>query len=162
MIGKEPKTDLNPGEKEGLIDQRIFDHERNFHGVKGMILIGDKMLVYRRDNKTERFPLSIDLPGGGREPGESPFETFCRETKEEFGLNITEKDIVYAKQHISSIDQSKEGYFIVVKPATLEADDIVFGDEGLEPSLITVEDYLKLKDAISRHQDRVREYLGSL
>ena len=63
-----------------MIDKNIFSKERNFHGVKGLIFIGNKILVYRRDNNTDSFPLYIDLPGGAKELGESPFETFKRWT----------------------------------------------------------------------------------
>ena len=50
-----------------MITKNIFDNNRNFHGAKGIVFINKKMLVYRRDNKTDSFPLYIDLPGGGRE-----------------------------------------------------------------------------------------------
>ena len=118
------------------------------------------MLVYRRDNKTDSFPLYIDLPGGGRENNESPYETFKREVKEEFGFKITKKDILYAKQYVSAMDASKESYFIVVRLNVTEK-DIVFGDEGLDFFLIETENYLKLNDAIRRQQNRVLDYINS-
>ena len=111
-------------------------------------------------NKTDSFPLYIDLPGGGRENNESPYETFKREVKEEFGFKITKKDILYAKQYVSAMDASKESYFIVVRLNVTEK-DIVFGDEGLDFFLIETENYLKLNDAIRRQQNRVLDYINS-
>ncbi len=143
-----------------MITKNIFDNNRNFHGAKGIVFINKKMLVYRRDNKTDSFPLYIDLPGGGRENNESPYETFKREVKEEFGFKITKKDILYAKQYVSAMDASKESYFIVVRLNVTEK-DIVFGDEGLDFFLIETENYLKLNDAIRRQQNRVLDYINS-
>lgn len=144
-----------------MIDQKIFDKTRDFHGVKGIVFINEKMLVYRRDTKTDYFPLFIDLPGGERENDESPFETFKREVKEEFGLEINEGDIVYAKKYMSVIEDSKESYFIVVKPVNIKESDIIFGDEGLEFFLMEPKEYLNLDDALKRHQAKVTEYIDS-
>jgi len=141
-----------------MIDRNIFN-ERNFHGVKGIIFINDKILVYRRDAKTTSFPLHIDLPGGGKENNESPLDTFKREAMEEFGIKINDADVVYAKKYVSAMDPTKESYFIVTKSLDIKESDIVFGDEGLEFMLMDPEEYLKLNDGIKRHQDKVREYL---
>lgn len=148
-------------EKEkNIIDQKIFNKDRNFHGVKGLVFIGDKILTYRRDTNTKSFPLHIDLPGGGKEEGESPFDTFKRETKEEFGIEINSDNVKYAKQYMSAMDATKESYFIVANSNAKE-NDIIFGDEGLEPMLITPDEYLKLNDAIKRQQDKVVDYLAT-
>ena len=142
-----------------MIDQKIFV-PRNFHGVKGIIFIKDKMLVYRRDTKTTDFPLCIDLPGGGRENNETPFETFKREVKEEFGLKLSGNDVAYAKQYMSAMDITKESYFIVTKPLKVKEREIIFGDEGLEFFLMKPDEYLKLNDAIGRQQLKVKEYIN--
>ena len=34
----------------------------DFNGAKGLVFLGDKILTYRRDNKTSNKPLCIDLP----------------------------------------------------------------------------------------------------
>lgn len=152
----------SPEKEKNLIDQKIFDKTRNFHGVKGLVFVDDKIVVYRRDTNTESYPLHIDLPGGGREEGESPFDTFKRETKEEFGIEINSTDVKYAKQYMSAMDPTKETYFIVVNPMNVKEGDIVFGDEGSDPTLITLSEYLKLNDAIKRQQDKAIDYLNAL
>ena len=142
-----------------MIDQKIFEKYRNFHGVKGLIFCGEKILVYRRDTKTNSFPLYIDLPGGAKEENESSFDSFKREVKEEFGIDIEQKDIVYAKQYMSEMDSNKESHFIVVKPDNISESDIIFGDEGLEYILLKPEEYINLNYAIKRQQYKVSEYL---
>lgn len=129
-----------------------------FSGAKGLVYIGDKIIVYRRDNKTDSFPLCLDLPGGGSEKGESPFETFKREIKEEFGIEITEKDITYSFRKNSQIHIGTKTFFIVVKTKFNEK-DIVFGNEGSEWMLMTVEEFMSRPDAIEKQQNRVREYM---
>jgi 8-oxo-dGTP diphosphatase len=78
------------------------DPNQEFLGTKGLVFIGDQVLVYRRDAKAPRYPLAIDVPGGGREGRESPAETFMREIKEEFGLGIAVDDISYSRRYRAS------------------------------------------------------------
>ena len=145
-----------------MIDQNLFEKNRNFHGVKGMVYLGDKILVYRRDGNTDSFPFHIDLPGGGKEDAESPFDTFKRELKEEFGINISKEDINYSKQYMSIMDPNKESYFVVTRPLNLKISEIVFGNEGLGFLLIPPDEYVNLNDGIKRQQDKVAEYLETL
>jgi len=143
-----------------MIESKIFEKDRNFHGVKGLVFINEKFIVYRRDNNTKNFPFYIDLPGGGKENDESAFETFKRETKEEFGIDINKDDIIYAKQYVSAMDSTKESYFIVVKTKNIKEEEIIFGDEGIEYFLLTPEEYLKLDDSIQRQKEKVITYLN--
>lgn len=145
-----------------MIDQNIFDNNVNFHGVKGLVFIKDKIVVFRRDTKTTNFPLQVDLPGGGRENNESPFETFKREVMEEFGIYLEKDDVISSKKYQSVLDPSKEAYFIITKSLNITEQDIVFGDEGLEYFLMTPQDYVNLNDGVKRQQNKVVEYLNGL
>lgn len=142
-----------------MIDQDIFK-KIDFHGAKGFVFIGEKILVYRRDENTKSSPLMIDLPGGGKEGDENPFETFTREVKEEFGIDIVKENIIYAKPHKSIFDTSKYSYFIIAKLPESYMDKIVFGNEGLEYMLITIDEYMGRNDVIERHRGRLKEYLA--
>ncbi len=140
----------------------IFRYDPAASGTKGLVFIGDKLLIYRRDNNTDLFPLYLDLPGGGSEGEETPFQTLQRELKEEFGLSITASDIVYAKKYQSSLSPDKTAYFVVVQLAAKVKNDIVFGDEGLEYMLMTPKEYLGRTDAWPAIQNRARDYFQSL
>ncbi len=145
-----------------MIDQNTFNSDVNFHGVKGLVFIGDKIVVFRRDTKTTNFPLQVDLPGGGRENNESPFQTFRREVMEEFGISVEKEDVLSSKKYQSVLDPNKEAYFIITKPLDITETDIVFGDEGLEYFLISPQDFVNLKDGVKRQQDKVADYLSSM
>lgn len=58
---------------------------KTFPAVKAIILNGDKFLIIKRtvDNQ-----IIWDLPGGGVDYGESPYETLKREVREEVDLDI--------------------------------------------------------------------------
>lgn len=140
----------------------FFAYDPLASGSKGLIYIGDKIIVYRRDNKTRTYPLQLDLPGGGPEINETPFETFRREVKEEFGLNITPEAIEYAQKYDSTLHIGKFGYFAVAKlPADAES-NIVFGDEGTEWCLMEPTEFVARDDAWPMLQDRTQHYLDSL
>jgi 8-oxo-dGTP diphosphatase len=144
-----------------MIDEKIFK-KIDFNGAKGFIFIGENILVYRRDTNTKNYPLMLDLPGGGKEGDETPFETFTREVKEEFGIQVKRENVVYSKPHQSIIEPWKYSYFIIAKLPQDFENKIVFGDEGVEYLILTVKDYLRREDVIERHQVRLREYLESI
>ncbi|MFA5163083.1 MAG: NUDIX domain-containing protein [Patescibacteria group bacterium] len=137
--------------------------EVDFNGAKGIVFLGDKMLVYRRDDKTSDSPLCLDLPGGGHEVSESPFATFQREVKEEFGLDIEGEEIEFSCTIPSVMTPEKKSFFIVAKVKNSGPEDIVFGNEGVEWFLMTPEEFIAHPDGIKRQQERVGQYLsGSL
>lgn len=140
----------------------FFNYDSKASGSKGLVLIGDKLLLYRRDYKTDVEPGKIDVPGGGPEPGETPFETFQREVKEEFGLEINKYDVVYARKYLSQYFPGRNACFPVVKLEASREKDIVFGDEGLECMLMSLDEYLDVKDAWAIFQARSGDYREKL
>jgi 8-oxo-dGTP diphosphatase len=142
-----------------MIDENTFK-KVDFNGSKGIVFVADKMLVYRRDDKTTNFPLCIDLPGGGREGNETPLETFQREVKEEFGINIKKDDIEFSCSVPSVMQPQKKSFFMVTKKLQLKPEDVIFGDEGVEWMLMTTEEYIHRPDGIERQQKRVEKYLA--
>ena len=131
----------------------------DFNGAKGLVFLEDKILTYRRDYKTDNKAGYIDLPGGGREEDESPFDTFKRETKEEFGIDIEKSEIEFSCAIQSMIEPNKKSYFIVAKTLRFKPEDIIFGNEGTEWILMTPEEFIKRPDGIKRQQKRVGKYL---
>ncbi len=140
----------------------FFKGDDNFAGTKGLVFIGDKILIYRRDAKASKYPLHLDVPGGGTEPGETPFDTFKREVKEEFGLDLTAEQIVYSRRYQSSLNVNEFGWYAVAKLPQELVDHIKFGDEGLEYSLMPLSEFLKRKDAWPAYQQRAEDYANSV
>jgi 8-oxo-dGTP diphosphatase len=140
----------------------LFRYDPLTAGTKGLVFVGDKIIVYRRDNKTDKYPLHLDVPGGGPEANETPFETFQREVNEEFKLYITSKDIVYGRRYPSNLEKGKFGYYVVAKLPKEMAAEIEFGDEGIEYLLMSLEEYLARDDAWPIFQERAADYAKSL
>lgn len=140
----------------------FFEQDSESGGTKGLVFVGDKVLVYRRDTKTNEHPLYIDLPGGGAKADETPFETFKREIQEEFGLIVEQSDITYAKRYDNVKNPRKFGWFAVAKLPKDTQKQIKFGDEGLAYMLLNLDEYLELKDAWPVYQQRAKEYTRSL
>jgi 8-oxo-dGTP diphosphatase len=137
---------------------KFFLPDSTITGVKGLVLIGGKLLVYRRDQQAPQFPGYLDLPGGGSEADETPFETFRREVKEEFNLDIQSDNISFAERRSKKDDPGKAVYFAVAELTKSAADEITLGDEGTEYFILEKEDFLSRGDVWPYFQSRTREY----
>lgn len=132
----------------------------DFTGCKIALFCGDKLLTILRDNKSGiPFPNTWELPGGGREGDESPFECVVREVYEELGIHLTEDCLLWAKVYPSMLFADKQSVFLVGKLAQEQFDQIVFGDEGQGYKLMGIEEFLGSDKAVPQLQDRVRDYL---
>jgi 8-oxo-dGTP diphosphatase len=144
-----------------MIDRHTFSVVE-FSGAKGIVFLGEHMLVYRRDTKTNNFPLRIDLPGGGREGNETPFETFQREVGEEFGLKVREEEVVYSCSVPSVMNPDTVSFFLFARTTRFVPEDVVFGNEGVEWMLMSPNEFVQRRDGIEWQQERVARYLRDL
>ena len=105
------------------------------------------------------FPDHLDLPGGKRDGTESPFETFQRELDEEFGLNVTAEDILYARVYPASLEPQKIAYFVVARLYGVTELDIKFGDEGVFVDPMRLSEFLRDGRTIPAQTVRINDYL---
>ena len=131
---------------------------RAFQGAKLALFLGDRLAVIRRDDHAGlAWPGYLDLPGGGREPGETPDACVIRETREELGLSLTPRQLVWRRHYAQPM---AAWFFAAHLPATWMA-RIVLGKEGQSWRLMTPAAFLAAPDAIPHFQDRLRDYLGA-
>lgn len=132
----------------------------DFTGCKIALFCGDKLLTILRDNKSDiPYPNTWELPGGGREGDESPFECVAREVYEELGIHLTEDCLLWSKVYPSMLFEGKESVFLVGKLAQEQFDKIVFGDEGQGYKLMSIEEFLSSDKVVPQLQDRLKDYL---
>ena len=134
----------------------------DFQGCKIALICGDKVLTILRDDKDDiPCPNMWELPGGGREGNESPFECAAREVYEELGIHLTEDCLLWAKVYPSMLFADKQSVFLVGQLTQNQFDSIVFGDEGQGYQLMNVEEFLSSSQVVPQLQDRVRDYMES-
>lgn len=132
----------------------------DFTGCKIALFCGDKLLTILRDDKSNiPYPNTWELPGGGREGDESPFECVAREVYEELGIHLTEDCLLWSKVYPSMLFEGKESVFLVGKLTQEQFDKIVFGDEGQGYRLMSIEEFLSSDKVVPQLQDRVRDYI---
>jgi len=132
----------------------------DFTGCKIALFCDDRILTILRDDKSNiPWPNMWELPGGGREGDESPFECVAREVYEELGIHLTEDCLLWSKVYPSMLFEGKESVFLVGKLRQEQFDSIVFGDEGQAYQLMDVSQFLADEKVIPQLQDRLRDYL---
>ena len=124
------------------------------------MICDDKLLTILRDDKASiPYPNMWELPGGGREGEETPFECVQREVFEELSLKLEETDIVWAKDYQGMLDPDKTSIFMVGTITQEEFAGIVFGDEGQAYQMMDVSQFLSDEKVVPQLQDRLRDYL---
>ncbi|WP_139792897.1 NUDIX domain-containing protein [Pseudophaeobacter leonis] len=129
----------------------------SFSGAKLALFLGRDLLVIKRDDKPDiPYPGYWDLPGGGREGGESPEDCALRETFEEVSLLIPKADLIWSKSY-----QRPRGvvwFFVSHQPAGSGG----AGEAGVGRSVLAVEDprdYCAHDRAVPHFAEQLRHYL---
>lgn len=134
----------------------------DFVGAKIVLLIGGRLVTLLRDDDPAiTWPGWWDLPGGGREAGESPEACILRETREEFGLVLPEAALAWRALFDSPTTGGFACWFAARLPAEAEH-DIRFGDEGQGWRLMEPTAWLAHPMAIPHFKSRVRAGLAAL
>ena len=132
----------------------------DFTGCKIALFCGDKLLTILRDDKDNiPWPNMWELPGGGREGDETPFECVAREVFEELGIRLTEDNLLGSKVYPSMLFERKQSVFMVSQLSQEQFDSIVFGDEGQGYKLMSIDEFLGSDKVVPQLQERLKDYL---
>ncbi len=127
-----------------------------FVGAKGALFLGASVITIQRDDLPGlRWAGLWDLPGGGREGGETPVECFLRELSEELTLTLSADRLLWAAQLPSVLSPSEPAWLFAARLTKGEVDQIKLGDEGQGWALMPVSAFLDHPEAIPQMQDRV-------
>ncbi len=138
----------------------LLDKHLNFTGCKIALICDGQILTILRDDKpTIPWANLWELPGGGREGAESPFECAAREVYEELSIQLLKDDIVWSWIYPSMLDENKNSVFLVGKLTQERFNSIVFGDEGQGYKLVRLEEFLASDQVVPQLQERVRDYV---
>ena len=138
-----------------LLNSRI-----DFTGCKiALICEGQILTILRDDKPTIPWPNLWELPGGGREGDESPFECVAREVYEELNIQLSKDDVIWSRVYPSMLDENKKSVFLVGKLTQEQFESIIFGDEGQSYKLVSFEEFLTSDRVVPQLQGRLRDYL---
>lgn len=131
-----------------------------FRGAKLLLFAGDDLLILRRDDVAWiDWPGYLDLPGGMRDPDETPEVCVLRETREELGLHLEARDLrVVCLRHTA---KGVEWFFALHGPADL-VEQVRFGDEGQGWKPMRPQEFIAAQDAIPAFRQIVADYLPTI
>ena len=135
----------------------------DFVGAKLVLVQGADLLTYLRDEKPGLpWAGQWDLPGGGREGGETAEACVLRELEEEFGLRLGPERLEWRRVWPSMMDAARLSVFFAGRILVAEVAAIRFGDEGQYWRMMPVAEFLAHDRAIPEMQRRVAVALGEL
>ena len=138
-----------------LLDSRI-----DFTGCKIALICDGQILTILRDDKEDiPWPNMWELPGGGREGNETPFECVAREVYEELNIQLSKDDVIWSRLYPSMLDENKKSVFLVGKLTQEQFESIIFVDEGQGYKLVSFEEFLTSDRVVPQLQERVRDYV---
>lgn len=134
----------------------------DFVGAKAALICGGAILCCLRDDHPGlRYPAWWDLPGGGREGGESPADCLLRELDEEFGLCLPPARLLWARAYPGMTDHRRTAWFFGGMLAPAEVQAIRFGTEGQSWRMMPLAEFLSHDRVIPAMRARVRDYVSS-
>ena len=131
-----------------------------FTGCKIALICDGQILTILRDDKEDiPWPNMWELPGGGREGNETPFECVAREVYEELSIQLSKADVIWFQIYPSMLDGNKKSVFLVGRLTQEQFESIIFGDEGQGYKLVSFEEFLTSDRVVPQLQERVRDRL---
>ncbi|SFK56460.1 NUDIX hydrolase [Shimia haliotis] len=134
----------------------------DFDGAKVAILKGARLVTILRDDTPDiPFPNMWDLPGGGRESGESAELCVLRELREELALRLEPDQLTWKKRYAEGRQGEHVTWFFVAEMPDLDEGGLRLGSEGQAWRMIDTERFLRMENAVPHLKARLAEYLGS-
>ena len=134
--------------------------ERSFSGSKVALFLGERLLVQLRDNRPDvAWAGHWDLPGGGRDGTETPWETLSREVDEEVGLAMEEAEVLWRMQSTSGDKPDAIVWFYVARMPADKVGEVLFGDEGEAWALMAPDRFMGLTPVVPYFPARLSRYL---
>jgi 8-oxo-dGTP diphosphatase len=137
-------------------DGYLGDQETRFCGAKLFLQHGGRLLTYLRDDFSHiPFPGHWDLPGGGREGGESPIDCALRELWEEFGLRLAPAALS-GRAFPSVRSPGRTSWLFTGRLSRPEIAAIRFGNEGQEWRMMPLAEFLFHPLAVPHFKEWIR------
>jgi 8-oxo-dGTP diphosphatase len=144
-----------------LYGGRDMDTTGPHDGAKVALFLGDQLISILRDDFDHiSYPNLWDLPGGGREGNETPFQTVARETHEELGLVLPETAVLWQSAFPANFNPNKWVAFFVAQLPASALDGVAFGDEGQRWALYDMEAFIALPDRVPSYGARLQRWIA--
>lgn len=119
------------------------------------MFVGRKLVTLLRDDSPDiPWPNCWDLPGGGREGDETPFQTVAREALEELSIVVTPNMVLWERGFVSASRPDHWHGFFVAQMAATQAQSISLGDEGQRWTMMNLDTFLAQPNRVTLFDER--------
>lgn len=130
-------------------------------GAKLALFVGDGLATLQRDDRPDLlWPGYWDLPGGGREAGETPLDCVLRELEEELTFRLPARAVTWGRAYGTSSGQIT--WFFAAHVAETRAAEMALGDEGQDWALMPVPEFLAHATVVPQFKPRLQDYLAGV
>ncbi len=133
----------------------------NVIGAKLALFLGDRLVVIHRDDKPDiHWPGYWDLPGGGREKGETPLQCALRETREEISLELDPALVSWGRCYQTSSGHG--AWFFAAWASEALIAQIALGDEGQAWDMWHTDAFLAHEKVVPQFKTRLSDVLKGM
>jgi 8-oxo-dGTP diphosphatase len=124
------------------------------------LFLGDSLVSILRDDLPHiPYPNLWDLPGGARDPGETPFQTVAREVHEELGLHLPLSAVHWQADFAANYRPGAWVGFFVARLPREAVDQIRFGTEGQRWALFGLDAFIALENRVPSYGERLARWI---
>lgn len=106
----------------------MFETKQEFRlATHAFIKKGDKFLITHRSPKEDFMPNFWDIPGGSIDFGEDPVKGVARETKEETGLTVVVRKLIFCHNQVYD---NQEHWFALTYRCDIVGDETITLDQN--------------------------------
>lgn len=142
-------------EKLGTKERDLVHEENLWHREVSVWVLNEnkELLVQKRSANKKQAPNKYGLCAGHIDPNETPVQTAIRETFEETGIKVEEKDLKFLEIYVNNEEGNKHFKYMYLVRTTMKIEDMT-----MQPEEVSELKYITLAELRKIVEERNSDY----